>query len=897
MEFRILGPLEAISDGATLPLGGPKQRALLAELVLSANAVVSRDRLLDVIWDEAPPKTAVGTLQVYVHGLRRVLGADRIETTGSGYRLHAAPDELDLARFESLVEAGRRALEHGRAAEAVDRLDAALSLWRGPAPPLEERRLEAVEFRNDARLAAGRHDLVLAEVGAAIAEHPYRERLRAQQILALYRAGRQSDALDAYRAARDAWADELGIEPTPALRELERAVLRQDPALAPPVAASALPSGRGLPVPATPLVGRRLEVAAVAALLRSEARLVTLAGPGGIGKTRLAIAIAEELAPELRDGVAFVDLSAIDDPALLLPAVAEALGVDAGPDGLAAALRDRELLLVADNLEQLLPGAPRLSELLAAAPAVRILATSRALLRLSGEHAYPVGELGEDDAVELFTARARAAEPSFGSVGTEPAVAAICRRLDGLPLAIEIAAARVTLLSPAEILQRLELGPDRLGTGPRDSPARQSTLSSTIDWSYGLLARAERDAFARLSVFAGGCTVDAAHGVCDVELEQLEALVEQSLLQRRGGSGGTRLAMLETVRHYAQGRLGEDDADELRRRHAAWVLELAEAAEAELLGTRDAAVLLETLALEHDNIRAALGWALGARESEILLRLTSSLRPFWEVRGHLAEGAHLLDEAIETADARPTSLRAKAVGVSGSLAFHAGRVDHARERYREMFEIATELGDRDLVARALSDLGTVAAAVGDLEEAGRLLEDSADRFRELGERRRLAIVLGNLGHVAGQRGDYATASTVTAEALAVQEELGDEQHGAVSLLNLGGFALEQGDAATARERLAQAVSVAIRLGYKEVIAYALVKLARIALADGDPTRAARLAGLADSVVASSGVGLLEAEQARLAAAGEEARAALGDDAFAAAYEAGRTAPLEAALEG
>src|SRR3954451_22651603 len=340
MEFRILGSIEAVGDEGPLPLGAPKQRALLALLLLNANAVVSRDRLVDALWGAEPPKSAVSSLQVYVHGLRRVLGGERIERHGTGYRLRLDPVELDLGRFERLVDSAAAALGAGRPAQAAEDLRRALELWTGApladpaaepvheaeAPQLEERRLRALELRNDAELELGRHDELVPELERLISTEPYRERLRVQHALALYRSGRQGDALAACRAARELLVEELGVDPGPELQELERRILRHDPALAAPDAPA--PVRVQLPVPPTSLVGRRLEVAAITALLRrDDVRLVTLTGPGGAGETRLSVAAAAALGPELRHGAVFVDLAAVHDPALLGSAIAQALDV------------------------------------------------------------------------------------------------------------------------------------------------------------------------------------------------------------------------------------------------------------------------------------------------------------------------------------------------------------------------------------------------------------------------------------------------------------------------------------------------------------------------------------------------------------------------------------------
>src|SRR5947208_3179506 len=544
-QFRILGPVEALVDRRPATLGAPKQRALLALVLVNRRRVVTADQLIDGLWGESPPASALQSLQVYVHGLRRALGGERIETAGRGYRVIVGEEELDLDRFERTLERGRAALEAGRADDAADDLREALAIWHGPAladlpeetrraaeaERLEELRLTALELRFDAELACGRHDAVVAELEALTAEHEYHERFLQQRMLALYRCGRQADALEVYRKARETLAEDLGLDPSPALQELERAILRQEPNLAAPEAPTR--STRPLPVPPTPLVGRRLELAAVSALFRDEgARLVTLTGPGGTGKTRLGLAVAHAFEPELRDGALFVSLAPVSSPELVVATIAEALDVREGGRQLAAAVtehvRERRMLLVLDNFEQLLPAAPFVGDLLAAAPRLWVLATSRAPLRLAAEREYPVPpfdtpdaglpfeSLVKTDAVRLFATRAQAVDPGFElDTVSAPEVARVCGQLDGLPLAIELAAARAKLLAPAEILERLEREPHMLPPGPRDAPARQRTLAATVQWTYHLLGTNERVAFKRLGVFSGGCTLEAAEAVCD----------------------------------------------------------------------------------------------------------------------------------------------------------------------------------------------------------------------------------------------------------------------------------------------------------------------------------------------------------------------------------------------
>ncbi len=569
-------------------------------------------------------------------------------------------------------------------------------------------------------------------------------------------------------------------------------------------------------------------------------------------------------------------------------------------EGVTEHLRERRMLLVLDNFEQLLAAAPFVGELLAAAPRLLVLATSRAPLRLAAEHEYPVPPfdtpaadlpfeaLVQTDALRLFAARARAVDPGFElDTASATEIARVCERLDGLPLAIELAAARSKLLAPAQLLERLEREPHLLAAGPRDAPARQRTLAATIRWSYDLLEEAERTAFAGLGVFAGGCTLDAAEQVCQTTLEILAALVDHNLLRRRDD----RYVMLATVRAFAVERLEAADAPEVRRRHAEWLAELADSM-AQRNMADDAAVWLDRVQPEHDNIRAALAWSL-EEEPALALRLASSLRLFWEVRGHFSEGGSWLDRALEQADAADPALRQRAVSVSGTIAFRRGDLDRAAERFDSALALARELGDEAAIARSLSDVGTVAAAREEFDAAGALLEESAALFRKLDQPARLGVVLANLGHIAGERGDYARAIEVTEEALAL--EAGGTVQAAISLYNLGSFCVQAGDLERARGWLERAVALTFELGYKEVMAYALAAYVRICLVEGDARRAAHLAGIADRLLADVGNLLQPSEQAAF----EEARATVQQelgDAYDAVHDAALSMPLEEALQ-
>jgi predicted ATPase/DNA-binding SARP family transcriptional activator len=924
LELKVLGPLGAAADGRPLPLGGPREQALLAVLLLHANEVVSRARLVDALWGERPPETVANALQVAVHGLRKLLGRDRVVTHGAGYCFRVESGELDLDRFSRLCERARAEPP----AAAAKTLREALSLWTARAltnlegfpflyaerERLEELRLSALERRIDADLERARHAELVPELEALVGEHPYRERLRGQLMLALYRSGRQAEALAVYRNARTTLVDELGLEPSPQLQQLEAAILRHDPSLEP-----RQPPDRNagnLPVPPSRLIGRDLELVAVTALLRKpDVRLVTLTGPGGTGKTRLAIAAGEELRQDFEDGVFFVDLSSLDDPELVPATIASVLGVEesSGPvieQNLRDALRERQLLLVLDNLERVDAAGRLISELLAVARWVNVLATSRTTLRLSGEHEYPVpplpvprpGEsrdveaLSRNAAVELFLARARAARHDFAlTSANSAAIAEICLALDGLPLALELAAARTKVLAPDELLARLERRLDVLTAGPRDVPERQQTLRAAIDWSYHLLDQRTQELFASSAVFAGGFMLEAAAAVCDADVDRVAALVDHNMLRREEAPDSVRFRMLETIREYALERLAESAReDEVHRTHAEYFLALAELGEPELLGP-DAASWLERLEREHDNFRTALSWARTAGQTELELRLASALQVFWRLRGHLHEGRRRLEAALERGDDATPAVRAKALHAVGILVARQGGHVRARKLFEDALALFGEAGDALRASRTLAELGALAILAADYERATGLYEEAIPAFRGTGDRRALTVALGNLASVANLRADYDQARTLGEEALSLARDHGAKDSVALLLHNLARTALAQQRPDDAGRLFVESLALGEELGYRENFAYCVEGCGELAAARGEPQTAARLLGAAIGMFEGLGVPLEQGERESYERTVERLTAQLGEAAFAMLETAGRELPLEQAV--
>jgi predicted ATPase/DNA-binding SARP family transcriptional activator len=903
VELRLLGPLEVLDDvGQVVEVRGDKPKALLAVLGLRVGEVVSIGRLVEELWGDQAVRDPLNAVQVLVSKLRRALrsaagsGGTPIATSASGYRLDVSPEAVDAVRFDRLVGEGRHLLDTGEADAAAARLREALDLWRGPAledfdddfargerTRLEELRGAAIELRIDAELALGRHDEVAVELAALTAQFPLRERLRGQQMLALHRSGRQADALRVYQDARTVLGEELGLEPGPELQRLEAAILSHDPALdlepgVPPRQTASVDQREGnLPAPISSFVGRATELEAVTSLVRAH-RLVTLVGPGGAGKTRLALEAASAMTAEHRDGVWLIELASLRDPLLVAGAVATAVGVDDGAR-LEPFLADKEVLLVVDNCEHLVDEAARVVQrLLQAGREVRVLATSREGLDVAGEVRWKVPPLTLADASSLFFERAEAAD---GDTSADPAavVQRICELLDGLPLAVELAAARTRSLGLEEIVARIDDRFRLLTTGRRTAEPRQQTLRSVVDWSHDLLFADEQRVFRRLSVFAGGFDLAAAEQVCagdDVAVSDIVdlvgRLVDKSLVAVVNRADGTRYGLLQTLVDYGRERLIEaGERDAIRDRHLRWMVGLAGEAERGMRGP-DQPRWIRRLGVELDNARAALEWALQRGRTADAVAMAGGLAYGWYITGTVQAGQAFIVRALAepgessaehravaaawgawltqigsgaTADAVEYAERAVVIGrgdsargfctaavVAALLRAYRGLTLEAQELIEEAAAMLVQAPDRWLQAFVDWVHSGLVLKMGDAERAAELLRDSVAGFSEVGDRYGRAIASIRLGELAELRGDYDEAIVLTTFAYEGTMDSGPGANASILATRLGNLAALQGRFVDAATWHATALARARELAFPGPAAQALSGMAVAAAQQG-----------------------------------------------------------------
>jgi predicted ATPase/DNA-binding SARP family transcriptional activator len=977
VQIGILGPFEArTDDGAFADVPGARLRGLLIALALRPGQAVPKSTLVDWIWGEQPPADATNALQRLVSRLRKALPDGVIEGQTDGYRLRVAPDAVDAVRFERLVIAGQARTEDSSRRARL--LREALELWRGAAMQdvglqdsaafdaaadrLEGLRLTAIQERADAEITLGRGAEMIADLTDLVAAHPVRERLVAALMRALAAAGRDSEALQVFQRAREVLADTLGADPSPELAALHVALLRGE------LGRREESRTTNLRAELTTFVGKGADVAAVRELIAGH-RLTTVIGPGGAGKTRLATETARTLLGDLPDGAWLVELAAIGTDGDVAQATLAALGLrdallgdapSAEPtDRLIAAIRDREALLILDNCEHVIESAAMFAHrVLGECQRLRILATSRESLGITGEAlwvlqplALPAGDAGPGEiehspAVQLLRDRAGAVRPDLAAdTSTLATMARVCRALDGMPLAIELAAARLRTMSIDQLASRLDDRFRLLTGGSRTALPRHRTLRAVIDWSWELLTDAERMVLRRLSVFSGGASLEAAERVCagdvvkqEQVLDLLTALTEKSLLITQG-SGAPRYRMSGTIKEYAAQRLAEaGEPDLARRAHLAYFTELTETADPHL---RRAEQLdwLATLGAEHDNIGAAMRGALAAGEAQAAMRLAAGAAWYWWLGGHKAEGMELITAATESPGDVPDEVRATVYAMavqfvtSGRGDEHQAaawirkayqfiqRIQRSQLRHPALrFVAALErllhepgavlsafellLGDEDPWVRAMAraQLGKMRVMLGqDGREADEYLETALTEFRAVGERFGISFALTELADRMAVRGEFAGACEHYEQAVAVVTEVGATE----DIIRLRSRQAQLywllGDAAASAAAITEAQRCAERVTWPDGLADLALSKAELSRWGGDAAEARKQLGIAAALLGG------EAEQAEIRAVTHDLLGYLADDlgearvhraaACAAASEAGHAPTTAKVLVG
>ena len=947
IRLDVLGPLEVRVDGEAVDIRRGIPRAIVVALVVRAREVVSAGTLAELVWADVQPRNPVNALQLQVSYLRKRLGGGSagqpVITRPGGYVLMVDDDDIDARRFERLVRDATQLASTDPLASA-DKFETALGWWRGAAfadvlgepfvigeaTRLEEMRLTALEERNEVLLTLGRHAELVGELTGLVNEHPLRERFQAQLVLALYRSGRQADALRAFARARGTLVDELGIDPGPDLRRLEQQILTQDPELdwrstaiehrldvslsnvgphaSPAVSARAAAQ---LPMSVTALVGRQAETVKVRQLL-GRSRVVTLTGPGGGGKSRLALEVAHDVLNDVGgetgrpiSDVWYVDLGSVDDSEQVAAAVAGSLGIPTVPGedaavAVAAALATRRGLLVLDTCEHVVAGAASLvGQVLRGARDLVVLATSQRPLGVNGEIAWPVPPLAlappditsvtdalSYPAIALFVDRAVAVRPDFDLTEANLSdVVAICLALDGLPLAIELAAARSDMLSPGAIRQRLEHRFDLLVDGARDLAPRQQTLRAAVDWSADLLDDQHRRFFARLAVFPATFDLDAAAAVAaepgvDDSFRMLTDLVRQSMVTVPGPD---RFRLLDTLRAYAAELLADADADATSHRHAQHYLELAERGEVGIRGP-DQLHWLELLRAAVPQHRAALEWMLSTGDTEGAARLAGALGWFWVVDGLLADAHHHLGQIVDL-PGLSDRVRAKVSWTLGLVAGSLGDLQRCRTLGAMAADLGRTVGDDAIIGHGLNAEAVALWGSGQLDQSAAVHEEAVrhseaagdvwgvgvctvlrartavdaddpsasemtnravEAARRTGDAHIIGIALEQCARVALNDGDPAGAVALVEESLAGHEAISYSEGILSSLHLLGRAELAGGDPIAARERHLRALGIAVGIGHAAGTIEALDGLAAVAVALGDTRLASRLALVVES---------------------------------------------------
>jgi predicted ATPase/DNA-binding SARP family transcriptional activator len=858
LEIRLLGPFEVLVGGVLADVGGSKRQALLAMLALRAGRVVGVDMLIDGLWGEELPAAPRNALHHHIARLRAALGEDSIIGSSDGYALQDA--RVDAARFEELLAETRAALRDGDVVSAADAVEAALALWRGQALQgltgtawfsaearrLETLRVDALEEQFEVALALGEHRELTPPLRSALADNPFRERLWGQLMLSLYRSGRQADALETFQEARRVLADELGLEPGPDLRRLQEAILAHDPAIA------AIPiHGRrrgNLPASSTSFVGREEELGQLAALLH-EHRLVTLTGPPGVGKSRLAVETARSLEREFPDGIWLVDFGRAAGATDAVRLLADVVDVR-GSDPLArvvSRLRHAATLVVLDACEHVLEEAARIvSTMLAECPGVRIVATSREALHVASEVRIPVAPLGIA-AVDLFLERARAARPGFDADDEAVALAAeIARRVDGLPLALELAAARTNVLGLAELVSILERREALLHDSPVSDPSR-TALRELVEWSYDLLHGDEKTLLQELAVHRGGASlpslvaIAAEDGLNEATVAYLvSALVDKSIVFASFSGSVARYDMLDTVREYVLGLLAEEGR--LAAAHAAHAEYFAGLADLARVGLRGPEWLQweRRLEVENDNLWAALGYAHDAANAGAAVRL-GTLGWYFALADRVSEGRRFLDRSVSAAhDDGPIELRIEQLADLCYIATEELDLDAALAAGERAVELAVIAGARWQLGFAELMLGLAVAQAGDVERAATLMHDAAEAFEAAEDSWGAAATSLIRAIGAAHAGDVSAAAAMTGAARRHADAIEYDAFRVPTFLLEAWVAQRHEDGAAAEDAYGRALELAGRVGFGDHAAFALVGLGSCALAEGDLQRAEEL---------------------------------------------------------